>query len=373
MNEDLVKRSWCEVDLVQLEKNIDLCKSFLPRESEIMAVVKADAYGHGYENIVKTLHSYGVSHFAVSNINEAIDIRKMGIVSDILVLGYTPTEKAELLLKYDISQTILSEEYAIELSKACSGKIKCQFAIDTGMNRIGLDADNPTETERIIRIWSKRFNVTGMFTHLCVADMDDEDSKLFTINQINKFERIADSIKDLQLAYVHCLNSAGGLFYKSRYNKMIRLGIVMYGLKPDRHNVLPKGIKPIMTWKSVVSMIKEVNKGETISYGRTFTAIKKMKIATIPTGYADGYSRLLSNRGYVLINGAEAPIVGRICMDQFMVDVTHIENVNMGNEVVLLGRSGHKEITADDLAEMTETIGYEVVCGVSKRVPRVYI
>ena len=373
MFENFIKRSWCEVNLAQLKINVELYKRHMPEDSEIMAVVKADCYGHGYEQVVKTFASCGIKYFAVSNINEAIDIRRLGVIGEILILGYTPVEKIEQLLKYDITQTILSEEYAIELSKNYVGRIKCQFAVDTGMNRIGLDADNPIETEKIIRRWSKQFNVTGMFTHLCVADMSDEESKFFTINQINKFERIADSVNDLHLPYIHCLNSAGGLFYTSKYHKIVRLGIIMYGLKPDYCNVLPKGILPVMAWKSVVAMIKNVHKGETISYGRTFKAMNEMKVATIPTGYADGYNRSLSNKGYILINGEYAPIIGRICMDSFMVDVTNIDHINIGDEVILLGNSGNQRITADDIAKRIGTIGYEIVCGISKRVPRVYI
>ena len=240
------------------------------------------------------------------------------------------------------------------------------------MNRIGLDGDDPVLCERIIRQYRDVFEITGIFTHLCVADTDTIEFNAFTDTQIMKFEAVVQRIQDMNLPYCHCLNTAGGLWHRSDVSCFARLGISLYGLKPDYMNCLPMGIQPAMTWKSVVSMVKTVSPGESIGYGCSFIAQKEMRIATIPTGYADGYSRFLSNKGYVLINGECAPIVGRVCMDQFMVDVSTIPNVEMGTEVVLLGKSGNVSIDADEMANMIGTIGYEVVCNISKRVPRVY-
>lgn len=267
-----------------------------------------------------------------------------------------------------MTQALLSDEYAEEIAKT-KLKIKCQFAIDTGMRRIGLDADEPDECERVIRKYSNF--IDGIFTHLCVADTPGQDD--FTEEQINKFEEVCKRVSDLNLPYCHCMNSAGGLWHKSDVSCFVRLGIILYGLKPDYMNTLPDGIEPVLSWKSVVSMVKNVKRGNTIGYGRSFEVKQPMRIATIPTGYADGYSRLLSNKGWVLINGKKAPIVGRVCMDQMMVDVSEIEEVRIGTEVVLVGKSGDEVITADDLANIYGTIGYEVVCGISKRVIRVYI
>ena len=185
------------------------------------------------------------------------------------------------------------------------------------------------------------------------------------------FQNIATRVADLNLS-CHCMNSAGGLWHESTVSCFLRLGIILYGLKPDYMNTMPEEIKPALTWKSVVSMVKDVKPGDTIGYGRSFVVDHPMTIATIPTGYADGYPRLLSNKGYVLINGKKAPIVGRVCMDQMMVDVTDILDVKYESEVVLIGESGDETITADDLAQMIGTIGYEIVCGISKRVDRVY-
>ena len=249
--------------------------------------------------------------------------------------------------------------------------IKCQYAIDTGMNRIGLDADEVESCEEEIRRVAEKLQLTGLFTHLCVADTPSEDG--FTSLQQEKFKRVVEAVKDLHLPYIHSLNSAGGLWHQDGFSNLNRLGIIMYGLKPDYMNSLPAGIEPAMEWKSVISMVKSVHPGETIGYGRTYTVGKEMRIATIPTGYADGYNRALSNKGYVLINGRRAPIVGRVCMDQFMVDVTDIPGVKAYDEVVLIGKSGDEILTADDMAQMVGTIGYEVVCDVGKRVQRVYL
>ena len=362
------KRCWIEVDLEQIKNNIEIYKKNIPTKSKIIAVVKADAYGHGAVRVAKKLQEVGIGFFAVSNLLEAIELRKAGIKGEIIILGYTPTSHYKDLIKYDLIQTLISQEYAEQLWDMAKQPLKVHFAIDTGMKRIGINADMPRECEQIIREYSKKFNLLGIFTHLCVADIDSYEDKKFTRLQIEKFERIADSVSDLKLPHIHCLNSAGGIFANTKYNKFIRLGIMMYGLKADYSNSLPLGVEPVLTWKSVISMIKTIQKGESVGYGRSFTAKKEMKIATIPTGYADGYNRKLSNKGYVLIHGQKAKIVGRICMDQFMVDITNILDTKLGDEVILLGNSGNLSITADDMAHLIGTIGYEIVCNIAERV-----
>ena len=337
-----------------------------------MAVVKADAYGHGDTVVAKYLYDNGVQYFAVSNVDEAIRIRNAGVGGKILILGYTPFNRARDLVEYDITQALISEEYAERLSME-NVPVKSEFAIDTGMRRIGLNADDPESCENVIRKYRDVLGIDGLFTHLCVADCDDNVSVEFTKNQIRKFKDVMKRVEDLNLPFCHCLNSAGGLWHSVEYSCFARLGIVLYGLKPDYLNTLPSGIRPALTWKSSVSMVKEMRPGDTVGYGRTYVADKVMRIATIPTGYADGYSRLLSNKGIVLINGYQAPIVGRICMDQLTVDVSEIPDVHMETEVVLLGKSGNQVFTADDMAHLIGTIGYEIVCGISKRVDRVYI
>lgn len=372
------KRSWIEINLSQLKKNYLLYKNSLKTNAEIMAVIKADAYGHGDVQVARLLSQSGVSLFAVSNIDEAVGLREAGIQGEILILGYTSVYYAKTLWYYDLTQAIVSEEYANALAET-GVKIKCQFAIDTGMNRIGLDGDNAEECERIIRKYRETLNITGMFTHLCVADTDTTECTEYTFDQINKFKAVAERILDLNLPYIHCCNSAGGLFYLNdneifkHIGNVVRLGIILYGLKPHEKNILPEGIEPAMEWKSQISMVKDVHPGETIGYGRTFKVSKESRIATITTGYADGLNRLLSNKGFVMINGYKAPIVGRVCMDQTLVDVTNIPNVKMGSRVTLIGRSGNLVYTADDMARDLGTIGYEIICNITKRVQRFYV
>lgn len=364
-------RSWVEIDLDVLVSNLRIYKGKLRENTEIMAVVKADAYGHGDLEITKCLSTHGVRYFAVSNIDEAVGLRLNGFGGEILILGYTPTGRLVDVYKHNITQTLLSEEYA-KAAVASGYPIKCQFAIDTGMRRIGLNADDLLYCENVIKQYAKRLRLNGLFTHLCVADGSDEASVDFTREQIYKFKSVANSVRDLCLPYIHYQNSAGGLFHFIESSSFVRLGVILYGLKPGKESVLPQGIKPVMSWKSVIATVLDLEKGETVSYGRTYKAKRRMKIAAVPTGYADGYSRLLSNKGYVLVNGKVAPIVGQICMDQMLIDVSEIPDVKLETEVVLLGRSGSFHITADNLADMYGTIGYEVITGVSKRVARIY-
>ena len=372
------KRSWIEINLSQLKKNYLLYKNSLKADAEIMAVIKADAYGHGDVQVARLLSQSGVHLFAVSNIDEAVGLREAGIQGEILILGYTSVFYAKTLWYHDLTQAIVSEEYAVALAET-GLKIKCQFAIDTGMNRIGLDGDNAEECEKIIRNYKDSLNLTGIFTHLCVSDTDTSECKDFTIGQITKFKALAERIQDLNLPYMHCCNSAGGLFYLKddkmfeHIGSVVRLGIILYGLKPDDNNELPDGIEPAMEWKSQISMVKDVHLGETIGYGRTYKVEKESRIATVTTGYADGLNRLLSNKGFVMINGYKASIVGRVCMDQTLVDVTGIPNVKMGTRVTLIGKNGGLVYTADDMARDLGTIGYEIICNITKRVQRFYV
>lgn len=369
------KRSWTEIDLGIIRSNFDIYSGAIANEKmRIMPVVKADAYGHGDIEIAKMLQYAGVKQFAVSNIDETLHLRVNGINGKILVLGYTPVSMAKELFEHRITQTILSAEYAEDLKIAAADlPIECHAAIDTGMNRIGLNADTPLQCAKVIRRYLKCFAITGIFTHLCVADSMNAEDDAFTENQIEKFQNVVEQLQDIRFEYIHCMNSAGGLYSARQYGNMLILGIVMYGLKPDYLNIIPTGIKPALSWKSVISMVKTVYAGEYIGYGRTYEAHMDMQMATITTGYADGYPRSLSNLGYVLIDGSKANIVGRICMDQFMVDVSEIQDVHIGKEVVLLGKSGELELNADGMARMAGTIGYEIVCGISKRVPRKYV
>ena len=363
----MLKRSWVEINLNQIKTNYLAYKKMLGDNQKIMPIVKADAYGHGDTQIALELQKLGATFFGVSNIEEAITLRKAGVNGDILILGYTPIDSTSQLIKYNLTQTVYSIEYA-DLMANTKEFVKVHFAIDTGMNRIGLNCDDSKLCADTIRKYSKSLNITGLFTHLCAADSCDEFSNTFTITQINKFKTVKSYLSDINIEHFHYANSAGGLYYNDNSTNIIRLGIILYGLKPNYNNSLPIQIKPALSWKSIVSMVKEVKAGDFVGYSLSYKANKTVKVATIPTGYADGYNRMLSNKGKVIINGQFAPIIGKICMDQFMVDVTNIPNVKYEDEVILIG----PQYSADDIANDIGTIGYEVVCNISKRVPRLY-
>lgn len=376
------KRTWAEIHLDRAEKNLEILRrSFDVSHTRPACVIKANAYGHGDVQLMKCYQNAGVDFFTVSNLNEAIRLREGGCRGDILILGWTAADYAPVLAKENIIQAVLSAEYAAELSdavkKSGSEPVRVHIKLDTGMGRIGLLAADKekcaAEIAAICRL--EGLEVEGAFTHFAVADSLSEDDFNYTENQKKLFFDVVDMAKDLgaKLETIHCLNSAGTLLHYDSRSSLARLGIVLYGLKPAPEVAIPEGILPVMELKSVVSYIKTLHKGESVSYGRTFTADRDMLVATVPAGYADGYSRLLSGENEVLINGRRAKGVGRICMDQMMVDISDIPDVHEGTEVTLFGRDGDDMITPDDLAAIYGTIGYEIICGINQRVPRVYI
>jgi len=368
------RRCWATVHLKRLRDNLAFYRAALPPDAQVMAVVKADAYGHKDTAVAPYLNGLGVRQFAVANIDEAVRLRESGVTGEILILGYTPVEAAGLLHAHGITQTILSPEYACALARAVPGPVSCVYAVDTGMRRIGLDADDPDAAERAIRSLPAPLRLVGLITHLAQADTPwDEESRRFTDGQIMKFEALLARFQDAGLTASSALNSAGGLYYCRSGSPTVRLGIVLYGLMPDRADLLPAGIRPVMDWHCAVAMVKAIGPGDTVGYGRTFRAEGPMRVATLSVGYADGYPRSLSNKGCVLLHGRRARILGRVCMDQMMVDVTDIPDARMGDTATLLGTDGQETLTADDLARWADTIGYEIVCGISPRVPRVIV
>lgn len=370
-----LKRAWAEISLSGLQSNISLIKKLAGASTNIMAVVKADAYGHGEGEICHCLEKSGVKYFAVSNLDEALQVRGFCPSGEILILGYTPPEYAEQLAENNIIQGVISREYALELVKNHKN-VRCHIKIDTGMGRIGLKYDTPQEcAEEIKNIISiDGLSVEGIYTHFAVADCDDEENIIYTDNQEKFILDTYDILEsqNIHLEHVHFMNSAALCYRTNPRSTLARAGIIMYGLCPNYPLAIPNGFKPVMSLKAVVSHVKTVKKGDCISYGRTFVADHEMKIATVTIGYADGYSRLLSSKADVLLNGKRCRITGRICMDQLMIDVTD-NNAKEGDIVTLIGTDGNETITADELASLYNTIGYEVVCGISKRVPRVYI
>ncbi len=373
---EFLHRTWAEIDIDALIHNLNIAKSEA-EGSLIMAVVKADAYGHSVRYIAPVLEENGVSFFAVSNIEEGITLRGCGITKPILVLGYTPVSMAAQLCFNDITQCVYSEEYARMLSESAvkSGvKIGIHIKLDTGMGRIGFDCrdDSLSGLNSAIECAAlEGFNFEGIFTHFALSDRTPDTEDGFTDEQYGRFCKAFDGFcaAGLKPKYRHCCNSAAFCLDRDKHNDICRLGIVLYGLTPSSDLALKEDFKSVMTLKSVVSMVKSIKAGDTVNYGRTFKAERGMRIATVTAGYADGYPRLLSNRGSVLINGKRAPIIGRICMDQLSVDISNIDDVNIGDEVVLFGDG----LPVEELAELCGTINYEIVCGISPRVPRIAV
>lgn len=372
-----LKRAWAEISLSTLKKNAEVIKSLCPGDTEVMAVVKADAYGHGDEPVCRCLaEQCGIRCFAVSNLDEAIAVRGFCPDSEILILGYTPPEYAHEIARYNIIQGIVSTEYAKKLCRSSPDTIRCHIKIDTGMGRIGLRHDTcescADEIEALCGM--DGLSVEGLYTHFAAADSDSPDNIAYTDAQqrfiLDTYERLKE--RGISLRHVHFMNSAALCYRSSAQSTLARAGIILYGLHPDISLPIPEGLEPVMELKAVISHVKTVTKGDSISYGRTFTADRDMRIATVTIGYADGYSRLLSSKGEMLVHGRRCRIVGRVCMDQLMIDVTDAK-AESGDIVTLIGTDGGDTITADELASACGTIGYEVVCGISKRVPRIYI
>lgn len=379
---NMVKRTWAEISLNAIEHNYNVIRNKVADDTKVCCVIKADGYGHGAVELSQVYEKLGADFFAVSNIDEGIEIRKSGSKLPIVILGYTPVSEAENLAEYDISQAVFSLEYAKELSEKCVEEdciCKMHIKADSGMSRIGFMCQEfPRDEYSIEEICEAcclpNLEVEGLFTHFCVSD-EDAEGREFTNKQYENFIHVRDSLKKrgVDISVVHCSNSGAIEDYPETCCDMVRAGIILYGLAPSSKLADRLDLVPAMTLKTVVAFVKEVQKGATISYGRTFTADRKMKIATVPIGYADGFIRQNAKDGYMMVNGKKAKIVGRICMDQTMLDVTDIEDVKTGDEVVVFGTGENGEPTADSLAENTGTINYETVCLVGKRVPRIYI
>lgn len=372
------KRTWTEIDLDALHFNLNQIRGALPSETQVMAVVKADAYGHGDRMIAQMLEKDGVTAFAVSNINEAVSLRRHGIHGKILILGYTPPEAATDLADYRISQTVFSSEYAQQLNDACKSSsvtVNCHIKLDTGMSRIGFCASDPeAAADEIAHVCElPNLHCCGLFSHFSSADTHDAASDAYTAMQEKRYIAVRKALagRGIRFTSCHLQNSAGIAFCGAHDYQYARAGIILYGCPPSAEP-LPFLLKPVMSLYSIVSMVKEIPAGTSVSYNRTFTSKKPMRIATVPIGYADGYPRLLSNRGFMLLHGKRAPIIGNICMDQLMLDVSDISDVMTGDTVTIVGRDGDETITFSDLASLCGTIHYELMCLIGKRVPRVY-
>lgn len=365
-------RVCAKINKEAIKHNIKQIRSLVPENIRLMPVIKADGYGHGALSVALETAEYA-DYFAVAIIEEALELRRNGISTPILLLGYTWPQYYGVAIEKDVTLTVLTPEDAEAISRVAASlrkNAKIHMAVDTGMSRIGLSPDEKS-ADIIARI-SKLDNITleGIFTHFSTAD---EKDTAFTKSQREKFQEFKAMLekRGVDIKIYHTSNSAAIMQHGDCGYDMVRPGIILYGLYPsDEVDKKVLDLVPAMELESHVAYVKNVKKGDSISYGRTFIADKDMKIATIPVGYADGYPRLLSNKGRVIINGCYAPITGRICMDQFMVDVSHIENVTVGDKVTLMGKQGGLFIGADEIAGYADTINYEIVCGIGKRVPR---
>ena len=370
-------RSWAEVNLDNIAHNVREIRRITNKKAEIMGVVKADAYGHGVLEVVRTLLNNGVTCLAVSMLDEAIQLRKSGIEVPILILSYTDPRRAEEIIINDVTQTVYSHDLAEALSAAAvklGRNVKIHIKIDTGMTRVGF-MPGYSAIKNVVQI-SKLPGIVieGLFTHFASAD---ETDKSYTYMQFERFMTICSELNRIgvYIPVKHAANSAAIMEYPEMHLDMVRPGIILYGMYPSNEVDKSKiDLKPAMTLKASVILVKDVEKDTCVSYGRVFTTKCESKIATIPIGYADGYTRLLTGKAKVLINGEYGPVVGKICMDQCMVDVTEMEKeVCIGDEVVLFGRQGDKEIRVEDLANAIGTVNYEIVCLIGKRVPRFYL
>ncbi|OGC11460.1 alanine racemase [candidate division WOR-1 bacterium RIFOXYA12_FULL_52_29] len=357
-----------EINLAAIKNNIGEIRKKLSPAVKFMAVVKANAYGHGAVAVARAAGEAGADYLGVANLKEALELREAGILSPILILTESPTSVADEIIQHDLTQTIYSFAEAKALSEEAQKRkcrVKVHVKIDTGMGRVGVA---PSEAIAFIAKVSSLPGLTieGLFTHFAKAE-DPEDK--FTEEQFSRFKQLADRAPNIPIK--HSANSAAALFHPSTHLDMVRIGLMMYGLYPLGNSRRLIALEPALSFKTRVVYLKRVPAGTPLSYGSTYLTREATNIATLPVGYADGFSRRLSNRGHVLIRGKRFPIVGRVSMDMSLVNVGSA-NVEVGDEAVLIGRQGGEGLSADEMANLEETISYEVVCSIGKRVPRVY-
>ena len=364
-----------EINLDNICDNIKNARKIIDKDTKLMGIIKADGYGHGAVPIAKVLNPF-VDAYGISIVEEGIELREVGITKPILILGYAPEKMYDEMIAYDMMPAICDYEMAKKISQRCVllGKtLKVHIKIDTGMSRIGFSLGKES-VEQIVAI-SKLSNIQidGIFSHFAKAD---EIDKTFVKEQLVKFMKMVEDLEEngVIIPIKHISNSAGIIDMPEANLDMVRSGILTYGLYPSdevKKERLP--LKPAMSLYAYVTMVKELEEGTPVGYGGSYVTTRRTKVATIPAGYGDGYPRALSNQGKVIIHGQFAPIIGRVCMDQFMVDVTEIDNVTTGDKAILIGKIGEKEITLEEIGAMSASFNYEAACDVGKRVPRVYI
>lgn len=367
-------RAWVEIDLENLKNNVEEIKRCINDKCEFMAVVKANGYGHGAVEISRYLNKIDVYNFAVATINEAIELRDGGVKGNILILGYTHPSRFNDLIKYDLIQTVVDYNYAENL-KSFGENIRVHLKIDTGMHRLGEDFHNSDIINRIFGF--KNLKIEAIFSHLYVVDSDDKEDVICTEEQITNFFQIAEEVKKKfnKNIKLHIQNSYGALNYPNLPCDYARIGISMYGVKSSLNDNIQSyaNLKPVLSIKARVAVVKKIHNGDSVSYGREFIAKSDMKVATITIGYADGIPRNISKgKACVLVNGRKATIIGRVCMDQLMIDVTNIENIEEGDIVTLIGRDEKRSISVEEVAEVAGTITNEFLSRLSKRLQYYY-
>ena len=367
-------RTYAKIDLNAVLHNINEIKKKIGHNVKIMAIIKANGYGHGATALGDFLGNE-VDYYGVATIEEAMELRVNGIKLPILILGYTSLSQYLEIVENDITQTVYTVEMAEEMSKAgalCNKKAKIHIALDTGMTRIGFKADiaGALEIQKISNL--SNLTVEGLFTHFACADEADKSYSKLQIDRYDNFVKLLEE-KGIHIPIKHMCNSAGIMEFDHHHFDMVRAGIITYGLYPSQDvNKNAIDLKPALEWKTHVINVKTVDAGYGVSYGITYITKNKTKIATVSIGYADGYPRSLSSKARVLIHGRYAPIIGRICMDQMMIDVTHIDNVEIEDEVTLVGKDGNNSISIEELADIAGSFNYEFACGIGNRVTRVY-
>ncbi len=366
---------WAEVNLTAIKRNVQEIRRILGTDIEIMAVVKANAYGHGAVEVSRVALEAGADRLGVAILEEGLELRENGIWSPILILGYVPPSQYELAIKENIAQTVFDLKHARDLARLAQKNKKkalIHLKIDTGMGRLGFIPGNRALNDVLEIASLKGVEIEGIYTHMAAADKADKSYSYHQLRNFNDFTaRLAE--KGLSVKLRHAANSASLIeLPETRFN-LVRPGITLYGLYPSsevKRNVVE--LTPAMSFKAHISHVKKVPPGFSISYGCTYTTRRETIVATVPVGYADGYPRILSNCAEVLVCGRRVPVIGRVCMDQIMLDVTSVPFVEKGEEVVLFGSQGEEYISVDELAEKAKTINYELLCMVSSRVPRIY-
>ncbi len=366
-----------EVDLDALTHNVQQIRRHLREKVEMLAVVKADAYGHGAEAVARELTLAGVSLFGVASVEEGIALRESGVTLPILVLSGADSGDLPEILRNRLTPVLFTWETArafVEEAKKFPQQVPVHVKVDTGMNRLGFSWRNWGAVVELFRSQEK-VQVQGLLSHLAVAESEDPEDRAFTEEQIRRFKACVHQARaaGIEPRYIHLANSAATVQWEDAQFNLVRAGLILFGVDPGP--ALRKGIalRPALTWKTAVLSVKQAPVGDSVSYGRLYSLRRDSLIATLPVGYADGYRRRLSDRGEVLIHGRRARVAGTVCMDLTMVDVTAIPGVRPGDEVVLLGRQGTEEISAAEMAGWAETIPYEVLCAIGKRVPRSFV